>query len=51
MAGQMRGQMAQRVEESSVVDPSPLLDLLLVHNGDLSRWAGEPDPPQLEPEP
>lgn len=39
--------MAQRVEESSVADPSPLLDPLLVHNGDLSRCAGEPDPPRL----
>jgi hypothetical protein len=42
--------MAQGMEESSVADPSPLLDQLVMHDGEVGGCTAEADPPELEPE-
>jgi len=42
--------MTQRMEETSVSDPPPPLDQLVVHDGDVSGSTAEADPPQLAPE-
>ncbi len=42
--------MAQGMEESSVADPSFLLDQLVMHDGEMGGCTAEADPPELEPE-
>ena len=43
--------MAQRMKESSIADPPPLLDQFLLQDGDVRCRTAEADPSQLEPEP
>ncbi len=42
--------MAQGMEESSVADPSFLLDQLVMHDGEMGGCTAEADPSELEPE-